>query len=259
MEYLRIRNWERWQTYRKDRGQPPWIKIHRRIRLNPDWVELSDAERGQLVAIWLLAADKDGAIPASPSTIQKLCFMTKEPNLNKFTDLGFIEEGWRPGDAGMAPGRQPDVTPKAKAKAEAEAEAEESEYTLSSSEPEKIGSGGRNSCPQKEILQLYHEILPSLPIIREWPVHLQKRLRARWKESDIRQSLDWWNKYFRFISESTFLMGKDTDFQVDLEWIIGPRNMTKILNGRYHKNKYSGIDEWLKIRQERRQQNGSMQ
>lgn len=112
MKHLKIKNWEKWQTYRSDRGQPPWIKIHRRIRLNPEWVELSDAERGQLVAIWLLAADKDGVIPASPQLIQKLCFMTKPPNINKFTDLGFIENGWRQDDVKMTSECQPDGRPK---------------------------------------------------------------------------------------------------------------------------------------------------
>jgi len=58
---------------------------------NPEWVSLSDAERGQLVAIWLLAADHDGVIPASMNLIQKLCFMTDEPNVNKFIELDFIE------------------------------------------------------------------------------------------------------------------------------------------------------------------------
>jgi len=91
MEYLRITNWERWQSYRADRGQPPWIKIHRCVMRNPEWVSLTDAERGQLVAIWLLAADHDGDIPASESLIQKLCFMTDEPKINKFIELGFVE------------------------------------------------------------------------------------------------------------------------------------------------------------------------
>lgn len=118
MDYIKIRNWDKWQTYRSDRGQPPWIKIHRRVMRNPEWVSLSDAERGQLVSIWILAADHDGIVPASPEVIQKLCFMTKPPNLNKFTDLGFIENGWRQPDVTPTPiGSQHD-TPEAKAEAE---------------------------------------------------------------------------------------------------------------------------------------------
>ena len=70
-DYLKIKNWDKWQTYRKDRGQPPWIKIHRSLMRNIEWISLTDAERGQLVAIWLLAADHNGVIPASEEVIKK--------------------------------------------------------------------------------------------------------------------------------------------------------------------------------------------
>jgi hypothetical protein len=114
MEYIKIRNWGKWQTYRKDRGQPPWIKIHRQIRLNPDWVELSDGERGQLVAMWLLAADRNGEIPSSENTVKKLCFMSSKPDFNKFKRLGFIENN----DVITTPSRRQDVTPEAEAEAD---------------------------------------------------------------------------------------------------------------------------------------------
>ena len=98
---LRIRNWDRWQSYRRDRGQPPWIKVHREVMRNIEWVGMTDAQRGQLVAIWLLAADHDGAIPASPGLVQKLCFMSEPPDLNFFIEQGFIEP-----DANVTPDRR---------------------------------------------------------------------------------------------------------------------------------------------------------
>ena len=102
---LKIRNWDRWQSYRRDRGQPPWIKVHRNLMRNPEWVELTDAQRGQLVSIWLLAADSDGQIPSDPKMIQRLCYMDKQPNLKVLTEQGFIEPDatlasqWRQHDA----------------------------------------------------------------------------------------------------------------------------------------------------------------
>lgn len=92
MADLRIHDWDVHQTYRADRGQPPWIKVHRSLMRNIKWVGLDDNERGQLVAIWLLAADNNGVIPADSKIIQKFCFMSSEPNLNKFIDLGFIDK-----------------------------------------------------------------------------------------------------------------------------------------------------------------------
>ena len=118
MNYLKVKNWEKWQSYRNDRGQPPWIKIHRRILRNPEWVSLSDAEKGQLISIWLLAADKDGLIPDSPALIQKLCLLSKPPNLNKFIGLDFVSSGGCRDDDNLTPNGSQDDQPKAEAKAE---------------------------------------------------------------------------------------------------------------------------------------------
>jgi hypothetical protein len=118
METLSVHDWDEHQTYRKDRGQPPWIKVHRHIMRNLKWLSLDDAERGQLVAMWLLAADHDGVIPASPHLIQKLCFMSDAPNLRKFIDLGFLEGGWRHTDAALTPPRRQHDAPKAEAETE---------------------------------------------------------------------------------------------------------------------------------------------
>lgn len=90
-EYMTVRNWDRWQTYRKDRQQPPWIKVHRALMRDPNWIALSDFQRGQLVAIWMLAADRNGCIPRDPKLIQRLCFMDKPPDLNLLIAHGFLD------------------------------------------------------------------------------------------------------------------------------------------------------------------------
>lgn len=123
MEYLKVRNWDKWQTYRSDRGQPPWIKVHRSLQQDWEWVDLKDYQRGQLVAIWLLAASRDGVIPASPEKIQKLCNMSDLPDLQAFVNLGFLE-----GDVNVASTCQPDGVPdkiQRKLSTEEEEEAEE--------------------------------------------------------------------------------------------------------------------------------------
>ena len=86
----KIANWDKWQSFRKDRGAPPWIKIHRNLLSNEDWVSLSDSEKGQLVSIWMLAADKNGEIPSSGKLIARMCMLDESPNINKFIELGFL-------------------------------------------------------------------------------------------------------------------------------------------------------------------------
>ncbi len=104
MDWLEVHDWREWQSYRKDRGQPPWIKVHRRLLRDVKWVSLSCRERGQLVAMWMLAADYDGRLPADAALIKKLCYMDEKPNLKKFTDLGLLSGELPQGDARVTPG-----------------------------------------------------------------------------------------------------------------------------------------------------------
>jgi len=93
---MKIRNWDKWQTFRRDRGAPPWIKIYRNLLSNEEWVSLSDAEKGQLISMWILAADKEGAIPDNPVMIQRMCMLEDKPNLSKFIELGFLSTTCQP-------------------------------------------------------------------------------------------------------------------------------------------------------------------
>jgi len=87
---MKIKNWDKWQTYRSDRNTPPWIKVHRNLFSNPEWFKLTDSEKGQLVSIWVLAADKSGEIPDDITIIQRMCGLENEPNISKFIELEFI-------------------------------------------------------------------------------------------------------------------------------------------------------------------------
>jgi hypothetical protein len=117
---MRIRNWDKWQSYRTDRGTPPWIKIHRNLLSNPEWASLSDAEKGQLVSMWIIAADKKGELPGDAAIIRKICMLDDVPNLNKFKMLGFIEKDGCQDDAKLATTCQPDDPPETETETETE-------------------------------------------------------------------------------------------------------------------------------------------
>jgi hypothetical protein len=98
------------------------------------------------------------------------------------------------------------------------------------------GENATPNCPHKEIIELYHKKLPTLSRVIEWPKHRQDLLRARWKESKDKQDLGWWEQYFDWVSQSKFLLGNnDRNWQVDLEWLIRPQNMPKVIEGKYHR------------------------
>jgi phage replication O-like protein O len=90
-------------------------------------------------------------------------------------------------------------------------------------------------CPHQKIQDLYHEILPELRQVRIWGDARKKFLKARWVESKKRQTLGWWRGYFEYVKKSDFLMGRKSDFQADLEWLIRPANFIKVIEGKYHR------------------------
>ncbi len=88
---LPIRNWDRWQSYRSDRGQPPWIKVWRRLLRDPEWLTLTDAQRGHVISLWLLAADRGGMIPEDPRLLRQICGLESEPDIKLLIKKGFLD------------------------------------------------------------------------------------------------------------------------------------------------------------------------
>lgn len=96
-----------------------------------------------------------------------------------------------------------------------------------------------DSCPHQQIIAAYHQHLPQLSRVRDWTPARQKLLRSRWREKPERQSLEWWEDWFRYIAGCDFLVGKGplrqggAPFEADLEWLIRPSNFVKVCEGKY--------------------------
>jgi len=93
-------------------------------------------------------------------------------------------------------------------------------------------------CPHQEIIALYHEVLPMCPQIRDWTPARATQLRARWNEEPRRQNLGYWRKFFEYVAQCDFLVGKahgnaKRPFFADLEWLVKSANFTKIREGKY--------------------------
>ncbi|MDX9896334.1 MAG: hypothetical protein RBS34_12850 [Desulfofustis sp.] len=93
-----------------------------------------------------------------------------------------------------------------------------------------------DDCPHEQIVDIYNEVLPELPKVIVWSKHRRQVLRSRWREDRKRQSLEWWREFFGKVARSDFLMGRRGDFRADLEWLIGAKNIVKVLEGRYDNN-----------------------
>jgi len=103
-----------------------------------------------------------------------------------------------------------------------------------------IVSDGIPDCPHQDIIILFEKNLPMGVQPMSWDGARATTLKARWREDKKRQSLEWWGKFFVYISTSDFLTGKVSTkdrkpFEISLPWIIKPENFNKIIEGVYHR------------------------
>lgn len=93
-------------------------------------------------------------------------------------------------------------------------------------------------CPHQQIIDLYKKNCPEAIHPRTWDGARAIALKARWREGKGRQNLEWWDKFFSYISESDFLMGRvqalnRRPFELSLDWIVTKSNFDKIIDGKY--------------------------
>ena len=92
--------------------------------------------------------------------------------------------------------------------------------------------------PYRKIVDLYHEALPELPRVEKLNETRRRYIRKLWIE-DLRE-IDHWGNYFKFISKSDFLMGRQLGrnggkpFVANLEWLTKPANFLKVSEEIYH-------------------------
>ena len=120
--------------------------------------------------------------------------------------------------------------------------------TINLEEPNTNSSGKKyqkksncDDCPYDKILDLYHMLLAELPRVRKFTERRRAMLAARWNEKakskrDLySNTLEFWETFFKYISQSDFLMGRKTDFRANFEWIVTKQNFNKIIEGNYHR------------------------
>ena len=171
---LQVHDWREWQSYRKDRGQPPWIKVHRCLMRDHKWVALTDTQRGHLISIWILAADNDGLIPDNPTLVKKLCYLEDTPDLDFFVNQGLLDRGvnvasqWRQHDH-----------PETEAETEAETETEAEKPLSSSNEPDRV-------------FAYWQEVMhhPRAKLDRKRRQKIRDRLADGYSTDDLMQAID---------------------------------------------------------------------
>ena len=102
------------------------------------------------------------------------------------------------------------------------------------------------ACPNAEIVDLYHQRLPTLPRVDVLSDGRKRTIAARWKDvlndPDIKKSsaprdaaLEFFDWFFDHASKSRFLTGRVKDWRADLDFLMTPSKFVKVIEGHYHK------------------------
>lgn len=108
--------------------------------------------------------------------------------------------------------------------------------TDTNSETDKPIVDGKPStpvCPHQEIIELYHELCPTMPKVKIHTEARRKALQARWRESPKHQSLDFWRSFFDYASSCPLLRGERGEWRADFEWLVTAGNFAKVIEGKY--------------------------
>ena len=96
----------------------------------------------------------------------------------------------------------------------------------------------RPPVPVKEILDLYHQLLPMCPSVQKLTEARRRQIEARWRSGDI-PDLDSWHEYFAFVAKSKFLTGMAPSsngrkpFVADIDFLTRESSAVKIYEGKY--------------------------
>ena len=100
--------------------------------------------------------------------------------------------------------------------------------------------------PYAAILDCYHGILPELRAVRKLTPARKTAIRQAWRGDLIGADLAKWQDFFSYVrARCPFLVGHKPGadgraFQCDLEWLMKPANLVKVIEGKYEEGARHG-------------------
>lgn len=88
MEYLKIKNWDQFQHYKK--RNPPWIKLYHSLLDDFEYSLLKDDSKLLLISFFMLAAKTNNKIPLDIPWIKAKTMINKKIDIQPLVNSGFI-------------------------------------------------------------------------------------------------------------------------------------------------------------------------
>ena len=92
MRYFRVKNFERFQHYKTNRDDtaPVWIKVHRSLLTDFDFLALPDESKAHLMMIWILASQTKNRMPYDAKAIAQRIGANTKVDLDTLVHAGFL-------------------------------------------------------------------------------------------------------------------------------------------------------------------------
>ena len=100
-----------------------------------------------------------------------------------------------------------------------------------------IDPADRDRVPVDEVIKLFNRSFETLPEVKVFSDKRKTAVRRRWKENPQLQSLESWERFFDWVKQSNFLMGRTDKAWAGFcfDWLFNPTNFAKIIEGNYHR------------------------
>lgn len=86
--------------------------------------------------------------------------------------------------------------------------------------------------PYESVFTAYADNLPSLPQLKIKDDARRTLIKRLWHSDKRFQTVEFWQKYFAYVSDSHFLMNDCK--AIGFDWLLKPANFKKVLEGNYH-------------------------
>lgn len=113
-------------------------------------------------------------------------------------------------------------------------------------EPQQVK--GFPPCPIRQLVELYHEVLPMGAKVLTIDPERERHLRARWRQYGTMRGyasrstgLAEWRRLFAYAATSPFLMGRTQPqrgrlpFELTLDFLVRPSRFRDLVEGKYHR------------------------
>jgi len=113
--------------------------------------------------------------------------------------------------------------------------------TVTATEGAEVEAEEKTKTPYQQIVNLYHELCPSLPKVRSVSKEREKHIGARYNQYGL--NVEIFKELFTKAENSEFLKGlvKNKDgkppFKADFDWLMNEANMAKVLEDKYENKK----------------------